>query len=50
MVSSECSLAEDASAMDELVRLGCRTMPVIRIDNEMSQGFNPTKLRRLLQR
>ena len=46
---SECRLADNASAMDELIRLGCRALPVIRIDDEMSQGFNPTELRRLLQ-
>jgi glutaredoxin len=48
VVFNECSLAEDASAMEELIRIGCRALPVIGIDNEVSQDFNPTKLHRLL--
>ena len=49
VVFNECSLAEDASAMDELIRLGCRVLPVIRIDDEISQGFDSSELRRLLR-
>ena len=49
VVFNECSLAEDASAMDELIRLGCRVLPVIRIDDEISQGFDAAELRRLLR-
>ena len=48
-VFTECNLADDRTAMDELVSRGCRVLPVIRIDEEIIQGFDAVALRRLLQ-
>lgn len=44
----EKSLATDPSALDELVALGFRAVPVIRVGNETMLGFSPVKLRKML--
>jgi glutaredoxin 3 len=44
----ERSLADDPSARDELVSLGFRAVPVIRVGNETMLGFSAVKLRRML--
>ncbi|HXW84987.1 MAG TPA: glutaredoxin family protein [Candidatus Binataceae bacterium] len=44
----ERSLATDPSAQDELVRMGYRAVPVIRVGAETMLGFSAPKLRKLL--
>jgi glutaredoxin 3 len=44
----EKSLATDPSARDELVAMGFRAVPVIRVGNETMLGFSPVKLRKML--
>jgi glutaredoxin 3 len=44
----EKSLATDPSARDELVALGFRAVPVIRVGNETMLGFSAVKLRKML--
>jgi glutaredoxin-like protein NrdH len=44
----ERSLAGDAGAMNELVALGARRLPVVRIGDEMISGFDQARLRALL--
>jgi glutaredoxin len=45
----ERNLAVDARAMDELMALGLKMLPVIRVGSEIVSGFDPEKLRALLQ-
>ncbi|MGH8011356.1 MAG: glutaredoxin family protein [Candidatus Binataceae bacterium] len=44
----EKNLADDPDARDELLALGFRAVPVIRVNGETMLGFSPTKLRRML--
>ena len=44
----ERSLANDPSARDELVAMGFRAVPVIRVGSETMLGFSAPKLRRML--
>jgi glutaredoxin len=44
----ERSLADDPSARDELVAMGFRAVPVIRVGSETMLGFSAPKLRRML--
>jgi glutaredoxin len=44
----ECDLSRDTEAMNELIRLGCRALPVIRIGEQIVQGFDPQQLTRAL--
>ncbi len=44
----ERSLATDDSARDELVAMGFRAVPVIRVGGETMLGFSAPKLRRML--
>ena len=44
----ERSLATDPTARDELIELGFRAVPVIRVGEETMLGFSPVRLRRLL--
>lgn len=44
----EKSLATDPAARDELVSLGFRAVPVIRVGNETMLGFSAVRLRKML--
>jgi hypothetical protein len=44
----ERSVAGDPRAMEELIALGARMLPVIRIDGEVISGFDPVVLGALL--
>lgn len=44
----ERNLADDLGARDELVNLGFRAVPVIRVGDETMLGFSAPKLRRML--
>jgi glutaredoxin len=44
----EKSIADDPAARDELVSLGFRAVPVIRVGNETMLGFSAVKLRKML--
>jgi len=44
----EKNLANDPGARDELVRLGYRAVPVIRVGNETMVGFSGPKLRKMI--
>ena len=44
----ERSLATDPSAQDELVAMGFRAVPVIRVGSETMLGFSAPKLKKLL--
>jgi glutaredoxin len=44
----ERSLADDPSARDELVAMGFRAVPVIKVGNETMLGFSAPKLRKML--
>ena len=44
----ERSLADDPSARDELIAMGFRAVPVIKVGNETMVGFSAPKLRRML--
>lgn len=44
----ERSLADDPSARDELIAMGFRAVPVIRVGSETMLGFSAPKLRRML--
>ena len=44
----ERSLADDPSARDELIALGYRAVPVIKVGDETMVGFSAPKLRKLL--
>jgi glutaredoxin-like protein NrdH len=44
----ERSLADDPAAMNELIALGARMLPVIRVGGEIMSGFDPSKLGALL--
>ena len=45
---TERSLANDPSARDELLAMGFRAVPVIKVGNETMLGFSAPKLRKLL--
>ena len=45
----ECDISRDSAAMNELIRLGCRRLPVVRVDHEICEGFDAAKLRKLLK-
>lgn len=44
----EKNIADDPAARDELVKLGFRAVPVIRVGNETMIGFSAVKLRKML--
>ena len=44
----ERSLADDPSARDELLAMGYRAVPVIKVGTETMLGFSAPKLRKLL--
>jgi glutaredoxin 3 len=44
----ERNLADDPAARDELINLGFRAVPVIRVGNETMLGFSAVKLRKML--
>ena len=44
----ERSLADDPSARDELLAMGFRAVPVIKVGNETMIGFSAPKLRKML--
>lgn len=44
----ERSLADDPSARDELIAMGFRAVPVIKVGNETMLGFSAPKLRKML--
>jgi hypothetical protein len=44
------NIAEDPSALEELLALGIRATPVIRVGEEVIVGFDRGKLERLLAR
>ncbi|MGH7932599.1 MAG: glutaredoxin family protein [Candidatus Binataceae bacterium] len=44
----EKNIANDPTARDELISLGFRAVPVIRIGDETMPGFSAIKLRRML--
>ena len=44
----ERSLADDPTARDELISLGFRAVPVIRVGSETMLGFSAPKLRKML--
>ena len=46
----ERSLAGDPRAMEELMALGARMLPVVRIGGEVISGFDPGRLAALLNR
>jgi glutaredoxin len=45
---SDRDVTKDASALDELRRLGAMTTPVTLIGNEMVIGFDPEKIDKVL--
>ena len=44
----ERSIASDPSARDELLSLGFRAVPVIRVGDETMVGFSASKMRKML--
>jgi glutaredoxin len=44
----ERSIADDPAARDELIGMGYRAVPVIRVGNETMLGFSPSRLRKML--
>ena len=44
----EKNIADDPAARDELIGLGFRAVPVIRVGGETMLGFSAPKLRRML--
>ena len=44
----ERNLAEDPSARDELIAMGFRAVPVIKVGNETMLGFSAPRLRKML--
>ena len=44
----ERSLADDPAARDELLAMGFRAVPVIKVGNETMLGFSAPKLRKML--
>jgi len=44
----ERNLAGDSRAMDELIALGARMLPVVRVGDEIISGFDPARLRVVL--
>lgn len=46
---AERDIDSDAAAMQELVNRGCRMLPVILVDGQIAQGFNPQELGELLR-
>jgi len=44
----ERNLAGDSRAMDELIELGARMLPVVRVGDEIISGFDPARLRVVL--
>lgn len=49
MSFTERNISTDADARDELIRMGFRAIPVIKVGDETMVGFNPPKLRQLLK-
>jgi glutaredoxin len=45
----ERSLADDPTARDELISMGFRAVPVIRVGTETMLGFSAPKLRKILR-
>jgi glutaredoxin len=41
---AERNLAGDSRAMEELIALGARRLPVVRIGDEIISGFDPARL------
>ncbi len=48
MSFTEKNISTDASARDELIRMGFRAIPVIKVGDQTLVGFNPPKLRQML--
>ena len=46
---TERDIDSDAAAMQELVNRGCRMLPVILVDGQIAEGFNPQELGKLVQ-
>jgi glutaredoxin 3 len=44
----EKNIADDPAARDELIGLGFRAVPVIKVGNETMLGFSAPRLRRML--
>jgi glutaredoxin len=45
---TERNLAHDPSARDELIAMGFRAVPVIKVGNETMLGFSAPRLRKML--
>jgi glutaredoxin-like protein NrdH len=45
----ERNLAADSRAMEELIALGARMLPVVRVGSRMISGFDPAAIGALLQ-
>jgi len=45
---TEKNISDDESARDELISLGFRAVPVIRVGSETMVGFSPKRLRAML--
>jgi glutaredoxin 3 len=45
---TEKNIANDDAARDELIKMGFRAVPVIKVGNETMLGFSAPKLRRML--
>jgi len=46
---TEKNISDDESARDELISLGFRAVPVIRVGSETMVGFSPKRLRAMLR-
>ena len=44
----EKNIADDATTRDELIGLGFRAVPVIKVGNDTMLGFSAARLRRML--
>ncbi len=44
----ERNIGDDPVARDELIGMGYRAVPVIRVGNETMLGFSPSRLRKML--
>jgi glutaredoxin 3 len=44
----EKNIADDPAARDELVTMGFRAVPVIKVGNETMLGFSAVKMRKML--
>ena len=44
----ELNVSEDSKAREELLSMGYRAAPVIKVDSQMMLGFDPVKLKEFL--